>query len=58
MFLLSPEKFILRGLPMLHKLVEDRYYLPVLKLLSCVTPDLFEHRKMVVNEQRSVLHVK
>ena len=40
---------------MVHKLVEQGYYLPVLKVLGNLTPLMLKHRKMFVNEQRYCL---
>ena len=37
---------------MLLRLQEQGYHLPVLKVLSSVTPLLFKHKKVIVNDQR------
>lgn len=42
---------------MLHKLVEQGYYLPVLKILGNITPLMFKDRKMLVNEQRYMAYL-
>lgn len=53
----SCHQFIIRGLPMLHKMVEQGYYLPTLKVLGNVTPLMFKNRKMFVNEQRYAVYI-
>ena len=53
----SPREFIIRGLPMLNKLVEQGYYLPVLKILGNITPLMFKDRKMLINEQRYMAYL-
>ena len=42
---------------MLHKLVEQGYYLPVLKILGNITPLMFKDRKMLINEQRYMAYL-
>lgn len=47
-------EFLSSGLPILHRLVEQGYYLPVLRVVANLTPLLAQQRKMVMDEQRSV----
>lgn len=44
---------------MLYKLVEEGYYLPILKVLGNVTPLLFDvaYYKMIMNEQRYYIYI-
>ena len=51
-YMYSATPFILQGLPMSQKLIEQGYYLPVLRIIGNVTSMMFKQRKVLLNEPR------
>ena len=51
-YMYSATQFVLRGLPMTQKLIEQGYYLPVLRIIGNVTSMMFKQRKVLLNEPR------
>ena len=48
----SAEEFLSDGVSMLNRLIEQGYYLPVLRVIGNVVPIMFRHRKLLINDQK------
>jgi hypothetical protein len=49
------DHFIMGGIPLLHRLIDEGYFLPALRVIANVTPKFFKHKKILI-EAAGFLH--